>query len=486
MPSQKTRSLECARPCESPAPERGARLDDVDPLLSDLVLRETRRQEEKITLVASESRPHPAVLEALASPFTSVYAEGYAPPRLRKATLEALEDVDARLGEHRQLGHRRYYEGAELVDLVECLAERRAARCFGSDACREEHIHANVQALSGSAANFAIYQALLDPEDTILAMDLVEGGHLSHGSPYSVTGRQYRAAFYRTDPSTEQLDYAAIRRLAHEHRPKLIVAGFTSYPWAPDWAAFGRIAQEVGAYLLADVSHLAGLIAGGVCANPLPQADVVMFTTHKTLCGPRGAIILSQDADVARRIDRAVFPGLQGGPHVNKIAAIAAALEIARSSHFAALQRLTVSNAVALADALASEGIGIAYRGTDTHLVLADLSPLDLDGGTAARALDRAGIVCNRNVLPGDESGRAVHGIRFGTTWVSQWGWGPRQMGQLAVIIARILKAMVQDSLGRSSAEELLQRLEPTCHDARNDVAALLEDARATASPAAP
>ena len=486
MPKQEARSLECTRPFESPAPDGKGRLNEVDPLLADLISREARRQEQKITLVASESRPHPAVLEALASPFTSVYAEGYAPRRLREATLEMLEDVDARLGEHRQLGHRRYYEGAELVDLVECLAERRAARCFANDACPEDAIHANVQALSGSAANLAIYQALLDPGDTILAMALAEGGHLTHGSPYSMTGKRYRAVFYHTDPATEQLDYDEIRRLAHEHKPKLIVAGFTSYPWAPDWTAFGRIAREVGAYLLADVSHLAGLIVGGVCAHPLPHADAVMFTTHKTLCGPRGAVILTKDADVARKVDRAVFPGLQGGPHANKMAAIAAALRIAQDSQFAAMQRLTVSNAVALAEGLSSEGIRIAYRGTDTHLVLVDLIPLGLDGGIAARALDRAGIVCNRNVLPGDKSGRTVHGIRLGTTWVSQWGWGSREMERLAGIIARVLNAMSQESPGHASAAELLRSLEAACRDARNDVAALLEDARTTAIPAVP
>ena len=477
MTQQGLQSLERAAGLGDIAACAGGSLKDVDPLLADLVARETRRQTEKITMVASESQPHPAVMEALASPFTSLYAEGYAPQRLREAPLEELENVDARVQDYRGFGNRRYYKGAEFADLVESIAERRAAGAFATDRCRAADIRANVQALSGSAANLAIYQALLDPGDTMLAMALAEGGHLTHGSPYSITGRQYNAVFYQTDSHTEKLDYDAIRELAHEHRPRLLIGGFTSYPWAPDWAALGRIAREVGAYLLADVSHLAGLIVAGVCANPFPHADVAMFTTHKTLCGPRGAVILSRDAEIARRIDRAVFPGLQGGPHVNKIAAIAVALQIARSPAFARLQRRTVSNASALASALSAEGLRIAYNGTNTHLVLVDLAPLNLDGETAARALDRAGIVCNRNVLPGDRSGRVVHGIRLGTTWVSQWGWGTREMTRLAGIIARLLRTIAQDSPDHVLDSEPLVQHNSACSHARHEVERLVMDA---------
>jgi len=459
-----------------PADRMEYSLAEIDPLLAGLVTREAARQEEKITLIPSESRPHPAVLEALASPLTSLYAEGYAPRRLRTATLAALANVDARLAEHREMGTRRYYEGTEVADLVESIAERRAARCFASRDCPEADIYANVQALSGSAANLAIYQALLEPGDTILAMALAEGGHLTHGSPYSVSGQRYHAVFYHTDPSTERLDYDAIARLAREHQPKLIVGGFTSYPWEPDWPALRRIADDIGAVLLADVSHLAGLIVGDVCENPLPHADVVMFTTHKTLCGPRGAVILSKDAELARRIDRAVFPGLQGGPHVNNIAAIAVALHLAQSRTFADTQRLTVSNARSLADALAVGGLRLAYGGTNTHLVLTDLAPLGLDGGTAARALDRAGIVCNRNVLPGDRNGGTVRGIRFGTTWVSQWGWGADEMRLLAGVIARLVNAIAADSSPDAS--------QSACAAARRDVASLLATGRAMAGAA--
>lgn len=454
-------------------------LKAVDPLLAELVSRETQRQGEKITLVASESQPHPAVLDALSSPFTSVYAEGYAPRRLRTMSLDALKNVDARLDEHRQCGHRRYYEGVELADLVETIAERRAVQCFDEPACREKAIHANVQALSGSAANLAIYQALLDPQDTIMAMALAEGGHLTHGSPYSVTGQRYRAVFYHTDPVTERLDYDAIRELARQRRPKLIVGGFTSYPWAPDWRALSRIAHEVGAYLLADVSHLAGLVVGGVCENPLPHADIVMFTTHKTLCGPRGAVILTRDENIAHRIDRAVFPGLQGGPHINKIAAIAVALQIAQGRSFADMQRLTIANAAAFADALATEGLKIAYQGTDTHLVLVDLAPLGLEGRIAARALDRAGIVCNRNVLPGDRNGGTVRGLRFGMTWVSQWRWHSQEMQRLASIIARLLKTVALRPATEDAAEDPLAPFAAACDAARQDVAALLADSSA-------
>jgi len=234
MTPRESRSLVCRGVWNVAVECEGRSLLETDPLVADLVSRETRRQEEKVTLIASESRPHPAVLEALASPLTSLYAEGYAPQRLRTASLAELTDIDARLAEHQQLGNRRYYEGAEIADLVESIAEQRAAQCFAHDACRETDIHANVQALSGSAANLAIYQALLEPGDTILAMALAKGGHLPHGSPYSTTGQRYNAVFYHTDPATERLDDDAIERLAREHRPKLIVGGFTSYPWASD------------------------------------------------------------------------------------------------------------------------------------------------------------------------------------------------------------------------------------------------------------
>jgi glycine hydroxymethyltransferase len=417
-------------------------LQTVDPLLADLVEREARRQAEKVILIPSESVPHSAVLEALASPFTSLYAEGCAPRRMRRAALEDLERVDAQLEAHRSLGNDRYYQGAELADVVEAIAERRIAACFASERTPADRIHVNVQPLSGSAANLAAYEALLRPGDVLMAMALTEGGHLTHGAPCSLSGRLYRTVWYATDPRTGRLDYDEIRYLAREHRPRLLVGGFTSYPWRPDWEQYRAIADEVGAFLLADMAHAAGLIVGGVYPNPIGIADVVTLTTHKTLCGPRGAAILTTDEKIARRVDRAVFPGLQGGPHVNKIAAIAVAMKLAKLDAFRALQWRIVENARHLALALERRGMRLAYGGTDTHFLLIDLRPLGLRGNVVARALDRAGIVCNRNVVPGDRSVADPHGIRLGTTWASQRGMGPSEMEDLAEIIAAVLRAL--------------------------------------------
>ncbi|MCK5584756.1 serine hydroxymethyltransferase [Candidatus Bipolaricaulota bacterium] len=433
----------------------GTTLRSIDPLVADLVARESRRQKEKIILIASESRPHPAVLEALASPFTSLYAEGYPPARLRESPLEALALVESQLVEHERHGNRRYYQGTEFADLIECIAERRTAACFAAGDCPADRIRVNVQPLSGSVANLAVYEALLEPGDTMMAMALTEGGHLTHGSPYSVSGKRYQTVFYGTNPKTGRLDYDAMRNLAKTHQPKLLVGGFTSYPWRPDWAQFREIADEAGAILLADIAHTAGMVIGGVCTNPVGIADVVTFTTHKTLCGPRGAVILSTDRDIARRLDRALFPGMQGGPHVNKMAAIAVAMELARSDRFRRLQHLIVENAQHLADALEDNGLTLAYGGTDTHLLLIDLRPIGLEGEVAARVLDRVGIVCNRNVIPGDRNGGDTHGIRLGTPWVTQRGMGRKEMTDLAGIIARVL-AMLASCVEREGGDDFV------------------------------
>lgn len=430
-------------------------LRSIDPLVADLVDRESRRQKEKIILIASESQPHPAVLEALASTFTSLYAEGYSPSRLRESPLEELALVDSRLEDHDQYGNRRFYQGAELADLIECVAERRTATCLATDDCPADSIRVNVQPLSGSVANLAVYEALLEPGDTMMAMTLAAGGHLTHGSPYSVSGKRYRTVFYGTDPKTGRLDYDAMRSLAKLHRPKLLVGGFTSYPWYPDWARFREIADEVGAILLADIAHTVGMVIGGVCDNPVRIADVVTFTTHKTLCGPRGAVILSTDKHIARRLDRAVFPGLQGGPHVNKMAAIAVAMELASSDSFRMLQHRIVENAKYLAEALEDHGLTLAFGGTDTHQLLIDLRPLGLKGDVAARVLDRVGIVCNRNVIPGDRNGGDAHGIRLGTPWVTQRGMGREEMAELAGIITRTL-ATLASCAGREGGDDFV------------------------------
>ncbi len=421
---------------------------EFDPQTTALIAAEEKRQREKIILIPSESLTPPAVREALGSALTSVYAEGYPRRAMMELPSEQLADLDAQLASYRRYADRRFYKGAEIVDLVESLACRRAAECFATPEYPPERIRANVQALSGAAANLAVYETFVRPGETVLGMALTEGGHLTHGSPFSVTGKRYRIVSYAVDPKTGRLDYDAIERTAESCRPRMIIAGFTSYPWQPDWARFREIADRVGAILLADVAHTAGMIVGGVYPNPIGHAHVMTFTTHKTICGPRGAVILSTDPEIADRIDAAVFPGQQGGPHPNKFAAIAVAMKLAQAPEFAELQRRIVDNASTLAEALESEGLTVAYGGTDTHLLLVDLRTLPSDTGftmmgeVASRILDLAGIVCNKNTLPGDTSAADAHGIRLGTPWVTQRGMGKAEMKDLARIISEILHAI--------------------------------------------
>src|SRR5690606_10391035 len=295
---------------------------------------------------------------------------------------------------------------------------------------------------------------------TIMGMDLLQGGHLTHGSPVARSGKFYNAVSYGVDPETERLDYDAIRALAVEHKPKIIIAGYTSYPYAPDWHKFREIADEVGAYLMADVAHVAGLILGGVFPNPVGIADVVSFTTHKTLAGPRGAVIITHRPDIAAKVDRGVFPGEQGGPHVNSIAGLAVALRLAYTDQFKALQRQTVANAVRLAEKLQSRGLRIAYGGTNTHMLLLDCKTIvgpdgtPLSGDMAARILDLAGIVANRNTIPGDPSALRASGVRLGTPWITQRGFREAEIDRLGDIIADLLQACIPFSYtGRKRAE---------------------------------
>jgi glycine hydroxymethyltransferase len=430
----------------SASPER--RIIDVDPQTSALIAAEERRQREKIILIPSESLTPPPVREALSSAFTSLYAEGYPRAAMISSTPDELADLDLQMAAYRRYADRRFYKGTEYADVVESLAIRRVSECFATPETPAERIFANVQALSGAAANLAVYDAFVEPGETVMGMALTEGGHLTHGSQFNVTGKRYHIVSYAVDPRTGRLDYEQIRCLAEQHRPKMIIGGFTSYPWQPDWQAFREIADAVGAVLLADVAHTAGLIVGGQYPNPVGIADVITFTTHKTLCGPRGAVILSTDPKVASRVDTAVFPGHQGGPHVNKFAALAVALKLAQRTEFKDLQRRIVENAAALAAALEKEGLCLAYGGTNTHLLLLDLRTLPSETGfvmmgeIASRILDLAGIVCNKNTLPGDTSAADAHGIRLGTPWVTQRGMGRTEMEQLAVIIARVLRAI--------------------------------------------
>ncbi|MCS7178710.1 MAG: glycine cleavage system aminomethyltransferase GcvT [Anaerolineae bacterium] len=423
-------------------------LEELDPFMADLIRWEQERQARKLILIPSESYAPKAVREAEGSVFQNVYAEGYPPLRMTRDPEERLRDVAWQLAFYRRYADRRFYKGVDYVHLVECLAQRRCAELFAHDSVRPEHIFVNVQPLSGAAANLAIYQALMKPGDILMGMDLFQGGHLTHGSEFNFSGRWYRRVSYGVDPKTERLDYDAIRDLARQHRPRVIVAGYTSYPWAPDWHAFRSIADEVGAYLVADIAHTAGMAAAGAYPNPVGIAHITVFTTHKTICGPRGACILTTDEVLAQAIDLAVFPGEQGGPHVNKFAAMAVAFQLAQTEQFRRLQHQIVANAKVLAEALRKRGLRLAYGGTDTHLLVVDLKSIPtrtgypLWGEPAARILDLAGIVVNKNTIPGDTMTALATGIRMGTPWVTQRGLAEEDMETLANLIARLLFAI--------------------------------------------
>jgi len=423
-------------------------LIDIDPQTAALIAAEERRQREKIILIPSESLTPKPVRDALGSAFSGVYAEGYPRKAMMQSSPEELAQLDVQLASYRRYADRRFYKGAEFADIIESLAGRRAAECFATDEVPADRIYANVQALSGAAANLAVYDAFVQPGETVMGMALTEGGHLTHGSEFNVTGKRYNIVSYAVDPSTGKLNYDAIAELAKQCRPKMIIGGFTSYPWQADWQAFREIADSVGAILFADVAHTAGLIVGKQYPNPIGIADVVSFTTHKTLCGPRGAVILSTDPAVASAIDTSIFPGHQGGPHVNKFAALAVALEMAQQPEYQDLQRRVVENCVHLAAALEKEGLTVAYGGTDTHLLLVDLREIASETGfvmmgeVASRVLDLVGIVCNKNTLPGDTSAADAHGIRLGTPWATQRGMTKEHMETMAGIIARVLKSI--------------------------------------------
>lgn len=423
-------------------------LHALDPGVARLIELEEERQARKLIMIPSESYTPRAVRQALGSVFTNIYAEGYPLPETRWMPEGQILDYEAQMAFYRRYGDLRYYMGVEYADVAEALARRRCAEVFATEAVPADRIYVNVQPLSGGPANTAVYEALLRPGDVILGMDLTHGGHLSHGNPANVSGQRYRGVPYRVDPRTELLDYDQVEELALEHRPKIIVAGYTSYPRAPRWAKFRQIADRVGAYLLADIAHVAGMVIAEAYPSPLPHAHVVTFTTHKTLCGPRGACILTTDPQISRRIDHAVFPGLQGGPHVNKFVAMALAFRLAATPLFRELQHQIVANAKALARALQEEGMRVPHGGTDTHLLLVDCKTVvgpagdPLLGDTAARVLDHVGIVCNRNTIPGDASAAVASGIRLGTPWVTQRGFREPEMADLAQCIGQALRAI--------------------------------------------
>lgn len=423
-------------------------LADLDPDVYELTEIEAERQYRKLILIPSESSTPLAVRQTLSSAFHNIYAEGYPDEETRTMRQDELLDYTERLNHFRRYADPRYYKGVEYADIVESLARRRVAEAFAANGFTPEELFVNVQPLSGAPANSAVYTALLTPGDTLMGMDLFHGGHLTHGSPVARSGKTYNAVHYTINPETEQLDYDAIEALAKQHKPKIIVAGYSSYPWQADWARFKAIAKSVGAYLLADVSHVAGLIAAGVYPSPLGFADIITFTTHKTLCGPRGACIITTDAPLARKLDRGVFPGEQGGPHVNAMAAIAVAFKLVATPQFKQLQAQIVKNAAVFAERLRERGFRIPYGGTNTHLLNLDCKSVTgadgtpLSGDQAARILDLAGIVVNRNTIPGDTSALNPSGIRMGTPWLTQRGFKEPEMLELADIIADLLQAV--------------------------------------------
>jgi glycine hydroxymethyltransferase len=424
----------------------GADVADVDSDIANIIRLEEERQARRIILIPSESFCPLPVRQALGSVFNNIYAEGYPPTRMCRDDEDLLLDLPHQLGYYRRYADRRFYKGTDYVHFVETLAQRRCAALFASAQVPAEHIFVNVQALSGAAANLAVYDGFLKPGDTLMGLDLFQGGHLTHGSEFNISGRRYHVVSYGVDRATERLDYDQIMALALEHRPRIIIAGYTSFPWAPDWHKFREIADAAGAYLMADIAHTAGLVIGGVHPNPVGIADVVTFTTHKTTCGPRGAVIMTTDAEKAEKVDAAVFPGAQGGPHTNKFAAMAVAFHIARSEAFHDLQQRIVQNAQALGAALQNRGLDLVYGGTDTHLLMIDLRKrvgqrgFPLLGEIVVRILELCGIVANKNTVPGDDATATARGVRLGTPWVTQRGMGPTEMDIIADCIAQVIE----------------------------------------------
>jgi len=385
----------------------GAALREADPDIAELIDEEITRQKDGLELIASENFVSPAVLEAMGSPLTNKYAEG--------------------------LPGKRYYGGCEVVDKIEQLAIDRAKQLFGAD-------HANVQPHSGAQANYAAMSPFLKPGDTFLGMDLSNGGHLTHGSPVNFSGILYHAISYGvTDEGL--IDYEDMRRKAREHRPKLILAGYSAYSRVVDFAAFAEVAKEIGAIFMVDMAHFAGLVAAGAYPSPVPHADVVTTTTHKTLRGPRGGLILCK-AEHAKAIDKSVFPGSQGGPLEHVIAAKAVCFKEALAPEFKDYARRVIANARALAGALASCGFQIVSGGTDNHLMLVDLRNRDLTGKVAQTALDNAAITVNKNTVPKEtQSPFVTSGIRIGTSAVTTRGMGETEMARIASLIDRVLRS---------------------------------------------
>jgi glycine hydroxymethyltransferase len=409
-----------------------ATLAQADPELHRSLVEELHRQQDQIELIASENIVSAAVLEAQGSVLTNKYAEGYPA--------------------------RRYYGGCEAVDIAESLAIERAKKLFNC-------AFANVQPHSGAQANQGVMLALCQPGDVFLGMSLAHGGHLTHGAPPSLSGKWFKPVQYGVRREDARIDYDGVERLAREHKPKLIIAGGSAVPRIIDFPRFRKIADEVGAYLMVDMAHFAGLVAAGVHPTPLPHAHVVTTTTHKTLRGPRGGMILSNDEEIGKKINSAMFPGLQGGPLMHVIAAKAVAFGEALKPEFKTYARNIVENARTLAATLVEGGLDIVTGGTDTHLMLVDLRPKKLTGKAASDSLERAGITCNKNGIPFDpEKPTVTSGIRLGTPAITTRGFGPAECRQLGQMIVRVLDALAANDNGaveqavRKDVRELCRR----------------------------
>ncbi len=401
-------------------------LESRDPEIAAAINNELTRQRDEIELIASENIVSAAVMEAQGSVMTNKYAEGYP--------------------------GRRYYGGCQHVDVAENLAIERLRKLFGAG-------FANVQANSGSQANQAVFLALLQPSDTYLAMDLASGGHLTHGAPPNMSGKWFNALHYGVRRDTQDIDYDQMEAMALEHKPKLILAGGSAIPRIIDMERFRAIADKVGAYLMADMAHFAGLIAGGVYPNPMPHVDVLTSTTHKTLRGPRGGIILTNREDLAKKFNSAVFPGLQGGPLMHVIAAKAVAFGEALRPEFSEYQKQVVKNAQALADSLMEGGLDIVTGGTDTHVMLVDLRPKGVKGNATERALGRAHITCNKNGIPFDpEKFTITSGIRLGTPAGTTRGFGEEEFRQIGALIVEVVDGLAaNDEDGNENVEKAVR-----------------------------
>jgi len=398
-------------------------LEQYDPQIFELVRQESARESSVIRLIPSENYVSRAVMQASGSCLTNKYAEGYP--------------------------GRRYYEGQQVTDLIERLAQERAKKIFKAD-------HANVQPYSGSVANLAAYAALIEPGDMIMGMSLTDGGHLTHGWNVSLSSKFFKSVSYPVNPQTGRLDYDHIADMAKKHKPRIIISGATAYPREIDFEIFGQIAKDIGAYHVSDIAHIAGLVVAGLHKSPVPYADIVSSTTHKTLRGARGGMLLCK-AEHADKVDRAVFPGLQGGPHMHTLCAIAVALAEADTPEFVAYARQIILNSKALARKLMEFGFKLMSDGTDNHLILIDLRNKDVPGKKAAKALDRARIVCNYNTIPGDTAPPAnPSGLRMGTPAMTTRGMKEAEAEQIAAFINKVVDNIDNEAVIENVAREVL------------------------------